>query len=502
MSEPDYDDMLVGSIGAAASFDPGLATIKAPTHPAAGGQSGTFAAFNTGPVNFGLVGSFLPTNATILATVLRTIPPAIRNLSDVGAVIAGTKQNQNTAGTATEIDFNDGSPGNWSFENLLPGEYAGNWGLRVQWQLNVSATGTYRFALGSDDGARLYIDRDQNGITPADLVLEDPGPHGHQVVYGDATFAATGNYPFEVRSYNSGGGGSLEVSVSLVPTPVPDDALDTGFWEVLSTSGSGPVKLLAAANTTGYVASGADVQEETPLAVLLNGPSDTPPGSFYDGGPFSGFEGSGFIAGSGLNKWPFPVAGSDFRTLRLAPINVVGQTNVKLTIKLAATVVDFENNDFLDIIVYTNGPTSNPTTLAHFRGVVSAVQPWLADEKENFNRRLTREFRDFTYDIPAGATQVIIELRAFTSWWTEILAFDDIRVTAGATSGGPDPSLSIAKQGNNVVITFANGTLQRTPALASNPAQTVWTDVIATGTHTVTPAQQGAAEFFRVRRPN
>jgi hypothetical protein len=500
MSDPDYDDMLVGSIGSAVSFEPGQVTIAAPTHPAAGGQTGSFAGFNPGSLNFGLVGSFLPTNATVLATVTRIIPPAINNLADVDAVIAGTKQNENTAGTATDIDFNDGSPGNWFIDNGIPGGYAGNWALRVQGQLNVSAAGTYRFALGSDDGARLYIDRDRNGITAADLVLEDTGPHGHQIVYQDANFGGTGNYDFEVRSYNSGGGGSLELSVSLQTTPIPDDALESGYWELLSTAGSGPVKLNAAANVTAYVATGANVQQQTPLAVLMNGPTDNPPGAFYDGGPFSGYEGTGFIGASGLNKWAFPGA-DQFRTLQLAPINVAGQTNVKLTIKLAATVVDFENNDFLDIVVYTNGLTSNPTTLAHFRGVVNAQQPWLADEKENYSRRLTREFRDFTYDIPAGASQLVVELRAFTSWWTEILAFDDIRITSGATTTG-EPTLSLAKQGANTVLTFANGTLQKTSVLANPSSATQWQDVPGTGTHTITPAQQGAAEYFRVRRAN
>src|SRR5688572_445904 len=152
MNDPDYDDMLVGSIGTAASFDPGQVTISTPTHPAAGGKTGTFTGFSTGPLNFGLVGSFLPTNATTIATVTRTIPPAVNNLSDVDAVIAGTKQNENSAGTTAAIDFGDGSAGNWfDFENTVPGGYAGNWGLRIQGQLTVSAAGTYRFALGSDD---------------------------------------------------------------------------------------------------------------------------------------------------------------------------------------------------------------------------------------------------------------------------------------------------------------------------------------------------------------
>ncbi|HEX7861577.1 MAG TPA: PA14 domain-containing protein [Verrucomicrobiae bacterium] len=500
MNDPDYDDMLVGSIGSRPSFDPGLVTIQTPTHPAAGGKTGTFTGFSTGPLNFGIVGSYLPTNATTIATVTRTIPPAINNLSDVDAVIAGTKQNENSAGTTAAIDFGDGSAGSWfDFENTVPGGYAGNWGLRIQGQLTVSAAGTYRFALGSDDGARLYIDLDRNGITAADIIREDAGPHGHQIVYDDVTFSASGNYAFEVRSYNSGGGGSVELSASLQATPVPDDALDSGYWEVVSTSGTGPVKLAADANVTAYIATGANVQVQTPLVVVLNGPSDTPPGTFYDGGPFSGFEGTGFIGASGLNKWPYP-DGQSYRTLQLAPVNVTGKTNVKVTIKLAATVVDFEDSDLLDVVVYTNGPTSNPTILAHFRGVQNAVQPWLADQRENYTRRLTRQFADFTYDVPAGATQLIVEIRAATTWWTEIAAFDDIRITAGATSTA-DPTLtSIAKQGNNIVVTFANGTLQRATALSLNPAQTQWQDLNNSGTYTVTPSEQGSMTFFRVRR--
>jgi hypothetical protein len=49
-------------------------------------------------------------------------------------------------------------------------------------------------------------------------------------------------------------------------------------------------------------------------------------------------------------------------------------------------------------------------TLAHFRGVVNAVQPGLADQKENFVRRLTKHFADFTYDVPPGATDLVVEV--------------------------------------------------------------------------------------------
>lgn len=499
MSEPNYDDMLVGSIGAVATFDPGQVTIAAPGHPAAGGKTGSFNGFNLPAQPFGLVGSFLPPGATTLATVTRVIPPAVNNLADVDAMIAGTKQHEKTTNnTITDIDFSDGSSGSWFLDNGIPGGYAGNWGLRVQGQITVSTVGTYRFAVGSDDGARLQIDRDRNGFTATDTVIEDPGPHGHQVVYTNVSFTATGTYDFEVRSYNSGGGGSLEVSVANVPVPVPDDALDSGYWEVLSQAGTAPITLQSAATVTGYLATGANVQIQTPLIVLLNGPTDTPPGSFYDGGQFTGFEGTGFFGAAGLNKWAYPpeTIPPGYRAVRLKSVNVAGRTNVKLTVALAGTVVDFEDSDFIDILVFTNGPASNPTTLAHFRGVQNAIQPWLADQRENYVRRLTRQFADFTYDIPAGATDLIVEFRVATSWWTEIAALDNVRITEGAIAAVPQIT-NIGKSGNSITITWINGgTLESTGALTG--ATTQWTSTgDADGSYNETVA---GTKFFRVRQ--
>lgn len=495
INEPDYDDMLVGSIGTLATFDPGPVTIAAPGHPAAGGKTGSFTAFNSPAQPFGLIGSFLPPGATVLATVTRTVPPAINNLTDVAAVIAGTKQHESSAGTVSDLDFADASPGQWGFENTIPGGYTANWGLRVQGKLAVSTAGTYRLALGSDDGAHLWIDRDRNGITASDTILEDPGPHGHQIVYADVNFPSAGDYDFEIRAYNSGSGGSLELSTSIDPVPVPDDALDSGYWELVSESGTSPVKLKSAANVTGYNATGPNVQVETPLIVLLNGPTDTPPGTFYDGGAFTGFEGSGFFGASGINKWTYPAETGSYRSVRLKPVSVAGKNNVKLTIACAATVVDFETSDFLDVVVFPNGANSTPVTLAHFRGVVNAIQPWLADEKENYSRRLTKQFADFTYDIPAGATDLIVEIRAATTWWTEIAAFDNIRITAGTVTQTP-PNLSIARNGANVQITF-DGVLESRTAVDNG----TWTVVPGSGSVTIQANQLGGAQFYRARRP-
>ena len=437
MNAPDYDDMLVGSIGTSLAFDPGQVTIATPGHPAAGGKTGSFQGFSPGQT-FELIGSFLPPGTVNLATVTRIVPPSVASLADVDAMVAGTKQHDKTTGQVSTLDFADASAGQWADDNGLPGGYTANWGLVAKAKLTVPAAGTYRFALGSDDGARLAIDLDRNGLSAADVVLSDSGPHAHQIVYVNVVFPASGAYDFEVVSYNSSGGGSLELSVPIQEGAVPDDALDSGYWEVLGTAGgSSPVKLTGAIDVTAYVATGANVERQEPFIVLLNGPNDTPPGAFYDGGTFSAYEGAGFLGGAGINKWPYP-DGLTYRAVQLNPVNVTGKKNIRLTVALAATVVDFEDSDLIDVVYYPDGLASTPVVLAHFRGVQNAIQPWLADANDQFQRRLTREFADFSYPIPDTARNLVIEIRVASTWWTEILAVDNIRVTAGeAASGQP-----------------------------------------------------------------
>jgi hypothetical protein len=429
----DWDDMIIGSIGSDATFTPGQVNITSPGHPAAGGKTGSFDAF-TGDQAFALAGRFLPEGSTTLATVNRTIPPSVVRLSDVDDMIAGTKQHESATGTLTSLDISDNSGGNWPDNDLVPGSYSGNWGLRIQGKLSVSEAGTYRFAMGTDDGARFQIDLDKNGFTAADNVIEDLGPHGHTIVYANVTFAAGGVYDFEVRAYNSGGGGDFELSTGIVPAAdIGDDDLGSGFWEVLGTNGGvAPVQTSGTTAVTGYIATGANTETKEPLIVLLNGPNDNPPGAFYGGGPFIGFEGTGFFAGAAMNKFPYE-NDTPPRSLTLKPVNVAGKTDVKLTVALAAAQIDFENdaNDFLDIIIYPKGANSTPITLAHFNGVETGLQPWLADDLDGNQRRLTREFADFSYNIPSDATELIVEFVAGSSWWNEILAFDNVRITAG-----------------------------------------------------------------------
>lgn len=508
LSSADHDDLLVSSIGTATSFEAGKATITAPGHPAAGGRTGEFDVA-AGTFNWQLIGPQIPGNATVVATFKQNVSPSVTSIADVDAMLAGTKQNTKVTESANVVDFADLSPGDWFDDLPIPGGPSGNWGLVVDGKINVSTAGTYSFALGTDDGGRVQIDVDKDGFESTDTIITDQGPHAHARAFGNATFPTAGIYDIRVVAYNSGGSGSVELWVANTAGAGKNDlATAPENWEVLGLAGAvSPVKAEGSFAVSSYVATGQPDQVTHPLIMLLNGPNDTPPGSVFGGGPFTGFEGTGFFGGAGLNKWALPETGDRYVTL--PPINVAGKTNVQLSIAVAGTFLDFEPSngsrgsaDYLEVAIDPDASGPKPFQRLIFFTPPSGSDKFMDDRQTNPTKptRLGLAFQDVTYAIPADATQLVIEVRSNTTWWNEIVAFDNIRVTAGEAAG--EPTLSVAKQGNNVVVTYGNGTLQRTTALASNPAQTVWTDVTAPSPHTVTPAQQTTAEFFRVRRAN
>jgi hypothetical protein len=494
MSSPDLDDLVVSSIGTATTFEAGNATIATPSHPAAGGKTGSFPAA-TGSFNWQLMGDQLPVGSTVLATLTRRIPPSVTGLASVDALIAGTKTSDKASNTVTTLDFSDASAGNYTDDNPLPGSVAGNWGLRVTGKLNVTTAGTYSFGIGSDDGGRLEIDIDKNGFGANDKIIESLGPQGHTLAYGNATFATAGVYDFQVVSYNSGGGGDVEVSVAKAAgagkanlVEAPDE------WELLGSSGAtSAVKVQGALDATSYVATGETEETQVPFIVLLNGPEDAPPGAVFGGGPFTGFEGRGFFAMSGGNKWAYPPEHDTYRSLTLSPVNVAGKSNVKLTVAVAATFLDFETTDFLDIVAYPTGLSSEPVVLAHYSAPDGNTK-YFVDTAHNNTHRLNLTFQDATYDIPAGATDLVIEFRAATTFWNEIVGFDNVRITSG-TGGGGAPTVGIARNGTDLQVTFT-GTLESAPAITGP-----WTAVPGASSPLVLkPAQLTTAAFYRAKQ--
>jgi hypothetical protein len=438
-SAADHDDMLVGTIGTTAAFEAGNATIVATGHPAAGGLTGSFPIV-TGQHTWQMLGAQLPNGAITVANFTQRVPPTVANLADVDAMVAGTKQSDAFTETATELDYSDGAPGTWLFDLPIPGGAAGVWGLVAKGQLNVTASGTYSFALGVDDGARLRIDKHKNGFSDADNVIVKDAAGAFDAYYGDLQLDA-GVYDFEVTVFNSGGAGGIEMSVSTQVGGGDRSAIDSGTWELLGQT-TGAVGLQGTIEVTAYVPTGDPEEIEIPLLVLLNGPSDTPPGSVYGGGPFTGFEGTGFFGGAGLNKFDVDGTGTP-KTLTIGPINVTGKQNLKLTMAFAATFLDFETSDFLDVLIDPNN-SGTFTRLIRFTAP-SGDDKFFDDRstKPGSPTRLGLAFQDVTYDLPAGATQLVIQIRATTTWFNEIVGFDNLRITAGEEPPPPPVGIPI-----------------------------------------------------------
>ncbi|MCI0534255.1 MAG: hypothetical protein L0Z50_03400, partial [Verrucomicrobiales bacterium] len=477
INSPDADDVLTSSIGTATAFEAGKGTIAAPAHPAAGGKTGEFTVAN-GSFTWQLLGDFLPANPTILASFTQPVPPTVASLDNVDAMIAGTKQSTSASGQVTALDFNDATEGNWPGGEAVPGGATGVWGVRAVGKLNVTQADTFTIASGADDGVRVRIDLNKNGFDAGDAIITDPGPHGHTIIYGNATFPATGTYDIEVIAYNSGGGGSLELSVALT-AGAGKTGLDTApeNWELIGTAGAAsPVKAEGAFAITAYTPAGDTELITRPLIMLLNGPNDTPPGSVFGGGPFTGQSGQRFFGGAGMNKWTVPDQGD--RSLTLRPVNVAGKSNVKLTIALAGTFLDFERSaltrgsaDYLEVAVDTDGNGPKDFERVMFFTPPSGTVKYVDDftTRPNNPTRLGLEFKDVTYDIPAGATDLIVEIRTLSTWWNEVFAFDNIRITSG-TAAQP-PTVGVSLSGGDVSLQFT-GVLQSASAVTGP-----WTDV-------------------------
>jgi hypothetical protein len=162
------------------------------------------------------------------------------------------------------------------------------------------------------------------------------------------------------------------------------------------------------------------------------------------GGRISGQEGAGFFAGADLNEASYGGGASETapRTLTLNPIDVTGETDLELTVAVAGTNIDFETNDFLRILADPDGDGPAPfVTLANYAGNGTGA---LA----NGTHVLGNEFEDITLPLPAGATNLVIKFEAFSTFFNEILAIDNVRIksasvdTPGDTDGDGDVDLN------------------------------------------------------------
>ncbi len=423
----DHDDVLVSSIGQfPANIEVGDVTIQAEAHPAAGGKTGSFP-FVTGTNDIDTIGANLPVGSTVIATYEVVTPAAVNSLADVQAMIDGTTPSNTTEGVLGIADLAAGANGNWNEVNhnlAVPGNPTGGFATVGTGTLSVSTPGTYTFALGIDDGGRLRIDRDGNGLSGDDDVIVVDSEGGFRDTFQDVIFDAAGDFDFEWIGFNSTGDFGAEVSVAFDEGGNGGPPIDFSAYEPLGDHlASSPVQLTGDISVTTFVPDLPPTVEERPLLVAIE------EGEQLLGGLITGNEGQGFFAGADLNEATFGDCcntDAEPRSLTLNAIDVSGEEDVKLTVAVAGTAVDFENPDFFRILIDPDG--DGPEGFQ----VLADFQPVGDGSISDGTTVIQPQFQDVTYDIPEGATDLVIRFEAFNTFFNEIVAFDNVRVTAGA----------------------------------------------------------------------
>ena len=443
----DHDDMLVSSIGQTLTADIGPVTIAASEHPAAGGATGD-SVFVKNTHSFDLAGAFFPGNATVVASFKRVLPASVDSIEEAMMVIAGELPSQQSKATISEADLvaaaNPASGGVFDGDFEVPGNPDGGFVTVSRGKIEIATAGTIALAIGADDGAFLRIDLDKNGLNDEDHIMSLDGTGSFRYTTTDVEFPK-GTFDFEWVAYNATGAfGSEFLSAYSIGDDTPS-TIDDFDWEPVSGIGNA-IKLVGSMDVTTYALDLPPEEDVIPFFIALESPGDG--GAVFGGGPFAGFEGEGFFAGSGLNKF----AGSKSITWN-APVDVAGKDKLKMTVALAATFLDFETSDYLNIYIDDGDP------LMSF-SAPSGNDQFFSDQVSNGESptRLDLRFQDVTYDIPDGTPTIDLRIEANTTWWNEIVGIDNIRITSGEKEV-LIPELSLRRDGMNLILEW-KGMLQ------------------------------------------
>ena len=476
-----HDDMLVSSIGITLTTELGPVAIKASEHAAAGGRSDEHE-FVSGSHTFELPGAILPTDATVVAAFNRKIPYQINSLERLDAMISGKLKSVQSEFTADIADIAlEASPAGvfeFAYETYLPEEVSGSFGVRGTGKIKVKESGTYSLALGVDDGGRLRIDLDSNGFSDDDNVIVEDASGAFRYKTADVSFAKAGTYDFEWASFNSDGAFGSELALAFEKGGNAPRTVDSLEWDVIY-EGEEDLLLVGEISLTAYVPDVEGETEEIPFFVALGD-------NVFGGGPFAGFEGEGFFAGSALNKFAMdtPVKSLEFND----PINVAGKDDLKLVFLASATYLDFETSDYLKIYVEDGG---DPLVLF----TAPSGNDKFFDDKNTAQGEITQlglNLQEIVYDIPSGLDEIWLRIEADTTWWNEIVAIDNIRIISGELNQEP-PTIGINRDAEgNVVVEFA-GSLQVAPTV-NGP----WLDLDRESPATLDPGQD--AQFARAVR--
>ncbi len=457
----DLDDELLSSIGTPLTTTLPEVRITAPEHPSAGGQEGSFT-FVRNEHTFQSLGAELPGGSTVVAAFVRTVSASVLDLEAADALFDGTTPNTGVERTSISVAdiVSSLSPASqipfFDWDNPIAGDPDGGFAIRATGTLEASA-GVASLAIGGADGSRLRIDLDGNGLDANDNVIIMDRRGGWQYAAPvDVDFPSAGNYDFEWVSFNAAAEFGAEFLVALDRGGNAPNVSEEA-WDLVSSS-SAHVKIDGDITVETYVPDLPPEEVQTPFTMALEAPEDG--GAIFGGGPFGNFDGDHLFAGSALNKFTGDDGVANPKTIEWnEPIDVSGKDNVKLTIGLGATFLDFETGDFFKLFI---DDSNDP--LMWFTAP-SGDDKFFNDVRTNPSNptRLGLALKDITYDIPAGVNSINLRIEALTTWWNEIVAFDNIRITSGEIAPPPAPEpgaiTGFSVDGGNLVIEFT-GTLK------------------------------------------
>jgi hypothetical protein len=421
----NHDDVALTTIGAVQTLQPTVDIIDA-THPAAGGKTGAIQ-WTHSPQSLHTLGPVVAPKGKVVASYTVTTPATLTSLAQVDDMISGKLQSKQATHLISSADLADGSSGRWPFDIQVPTQgdnLLNDYAIVGTGKFNAGQGGEFSFALSGDDGGRLRIDLNKDGLfTNADNIIVDDAVHGTTDVYADLTLPA-GEFDFQWVGFQRDGGAGWELSYSEGLGNREVVGYDGG-WEALGDLDGpwGSLKLNAPISVTSYDLD-APATTETRAAVFV-----VEAGEELLGGSITGFEGSGFWAGADMNEGTIAdgccTTVDEARSLTLRPVDVTGKDNVKLTVALAATVLDFENSDFLKISIDPDG--DGPLDFQTLTNFIGTPLKSLSDGITE----LGTEFKDVTFDVPAGATDLVVKFDTQSTFYNEIVAFDNIRITSG-----------------------------------------------------------------------
>ncbi len=160
---------------------------------------------------------------------------AVRTLADADGMISGALASTTAAGQIDQSDLFGSGPcgsGNWPHDHEVPGSGGSNYAFVGTGTLEVTTAGTFSFSLGGDDGGRLRVDANQDGVLDdLDNVIADNSTHCFRDHPSEITLGV-GTYSFEWTGFQGEGDSGFELAMA-VGSAAPLPVIEGNGWKVL-----------------------------------------------------------------------------------------------------------------------------------------------------------------------------------------------------------------------------------------------------------------------------